>query len=73
MGTDVDEIKTPMYLQTKSFTDKDGKELKAVEAGNVYQMTVMFDDSVLKAAEKCIDVKITVHKWVVNVVTPNFK
>jgi hypothetical protein len=35
-------------------------------------MTVVFDDSNLAAAEKCIDVKITVHKWVVTVVTPEF-
>ena len=61
-------ITTPMYLQTKSFTG-----LSAIEAGNVYQMNVKFDDSVLKAAEKCIDVEISVHEWVVTVVTPNFK
>ena len=66
-ATDANGIVTPMYLQTKGFTGLD-----AIAAGNVYQMEVEFDDTVLKAAEKCIDVKITVHKWVVTVVTPEF-
>lgn len=66
-ATDANGIVTPMYLQTKGFTGLD-----AIAAGNIYQMEVEFDDTVLKAAEKCIDVKITVHKWVVTVVTPEF-
>lgn len=66
-ATDANGIVTPMYLQTKGFTG-----LTEIAAGNVYQMNVKFDDSVLKAAEKCIDVEITVHKWVVTVVTPQF-
>lgn len=66
-ATDADGIVTPMYLQTKGF-----KGLTEIAAGNVYQMNVKFDDSVLKAAEKCIDVEITVHKWAVTVVTPEF-
>ena len=66
-ATDADGIVTPMYLQTKGFTG-----LTEIAAGNVYQMEVKFDDTVLKAAEKCIDVVITVHKWVVTVVTPEF-
>ena len=66
-ATDEAGIVTPMYLQTKGFT-----EIDKVAAGNVYQMNVKFDDTVLKAAEKCIDVEITVHDWVVTVVTPEF-
>ena len=66
-ATDANGIVTPMYLQTKGFTG-----LTEIAAGNVYQMNVEFDDTVLKAAEKCIDVVITVHKWVVTVVTPEF-
>lgn len=66
-ATDANGIVTPMYLQTKGFTG-----LTEIAAGNVYQMNVKFDDSVLKAAEKCIDVEIKVHKWVVTVVTPEF-
>lgn len=66
-ATDANDIVTPMYLQTKRFTG-----LTEIAAGNVYKMNVKFDDTVLKAAEKCIDVKITVHKWVVTVVTPEF-
>ena len=66
-ATDANGIVTPMYLQTKGFTG-----LTEIAAGNVYQMNVRFDDSVLKAAEKCIDVEITVHDWVVTVVIPQF-
>ena len=66
-GTDAYGIVTPLYLQTRGF-----EEIEEIEAGNIYQMTVVFDDSNLAAAEKCIDVKITVHKWVVTVVTPEF-
>ena len=61
-------ITTPMYLQTKRLSGA-----SSLEAGKIYQMVVKFDDSVLKAAEKCIDVKITVHDWQVVVVTPEFK
>jgi hypothetical protein len=56
-----------MYLQTKSLTG-----CAATKAGVVYQMEVKFDDTVLKAAEKCIDVEIFVHDWHVIVVTPEF-
>ena len=66
-ATDANGIVTPMYLQTESLTGCD-----ATKAGVVYQMVVKFDDSVLKAAEKCIDVEIFVHDWHVVVVTPEF-
>ena len=66
-ATDANGIVTPMYLQTQRFTG-----LTSIAAGNVYQMNIKFDDTVLKAAEKCIDVEITVHKWAVTVVTPEF-
>ncbi len=64
---DAANIETLMYLQTKSLTGA-----SSLEAGKIYQMVVKFDDTVLKAAEKCIDVKITVHDWQVVVVTPVF-
>ena len=64
---DANNIVTPMYLQTESLTG-----CAATKAGVVYQMVVKFDDSVLKAAEKCIDVEIFVHDWHVIVVTPEF-
>lgn len=67
-ATDADGIVTPMYLQTKKL-----KGCDATKAGVVYQMVVKFDDSVLKAAEKCIDVEIFVHDWHVVVVTPEFE
>jgi hypothetical protein len=35
-------------------------------------MDFVFDDNVLQDAEKCIDVKITVHDWVVVNVIPEF-
>ena len=66
-ATDAQGIVTPMYLQTESLTGCD-----ATKAGVVYQMVVKFDDTVLKAAEKCIDVEIFVHDWHVIVVTPEF-
>ncbi len=66
-ATDAQNIVTPMYLQTESLTG-----CAATKAGVVYQMVVKFDDSVLKAAEKCIDVEIFVHDWHVVVVTPEF-
>ena len=66
-ATDASGIVTPMYLQTESLTG-----CAATKAGVVYQMVVKFDDTVLKAAEKCIDVEIFVHDWHVVVVTPEF-
>ena len=64
---DAANIETLMYLQTKSLSGA-----SSLQAGKIYQMVVKFDDTVLKAAEKCIDVKITVHDWQVVVVTPQF-
>lgn len=64
-----DGVTSLLYLQTKRIS---GIEDNKLEAGKIYQMNVKFDDTVLRAAEKCIDVEITVHDWVVTVVTPEF-
>lgn len=58
------DITTKLYLQTIN-------EFEPV-AGNIYRMFFQFDDNDLRAAEKCIQVEITVDKWKVVAVTPEF-
>ena len=58
------DITTKLYLQTIN-------EFEPV-AGNIYRMFFKFDDTDLRAAEKCIQVEITVDKWNVVAVTPEF-
>lgn len=57
-------VTTKLYLQTIN-------EFEPV-AGNIYRMFFKFDDNDLRAAEKCIQVEITVDKWNVVPVTPVF-
>lgn len=57
-------VTTKLYLQTIN-------EFQPV-AGNIYRMFFKFDDNDLRAAEKCIQVEITVDKWNVVPVTPEF-
>ena len=58
------DITTKLYLQTiNEFTPV---------AGNIYRMYFKFDDNDLRAAEKCVQVEITVDKWNVEVITPTF-
>ena len=58
------DVTTKLYLQTiNDFTPV---------AGNIYRMFFKFDDNDLRAAEKCIQVEITVDKWNVQVITPTF-
>ena len=63
-GTD---ITTKLYLQTVALGD-----LEDVEAGKIYRMHFNFNDNDLRAAEKCIQVEITVAEWEVVPVTPTF-
>lgn len=57
-------VTTKLYLQTIN-------EITPV-AGNIYRMFFKFDDNDLREAEKCIQVEITVDKWNVVAVTPDF-
>ena len=57
-------VTTKLYLQTIN-------EFEPV-AGNIYRMFFRFDDDDLREAEKCIQVEITVDKWNVVAVTPEF-
>lgn len=66
---DENNVTSLLYLQTKNLR---GLPEGGPVAGHVYTMNVPFNDDNLRAAEKCIDVVITVHKWVVSVVTPEF-
>ena len=62
-------ITTKMYLQTTALGNLTDE---TVAAGNIYRMHFNFNDNDLRAAEKCIQVEITVAKWNVVAVTPSF-
>lgn len=71
-------VESPLYLMTSALKVKNANnEMVAltaedITAGNVYRMAMRFDDSNLQNPEKCIEVSITVDKWVVVAVTPEF-
>ena len=67
-GTAAD-ITTKLYLQTIHLGDLTDQ---TVAAGNIYRMHFNFNDNDLRAAEKCIQVEITVAEWNVVAVTPTF-
>lgn len=62
-------ITTKLYLQTTALGNLTDE---TVAAGNIYRMHFNFNDNDLRAAEKCIQVEITVAKWNVVAVTPSF-
>ena len=62
-------ITSNLYLTTKDLV---GMPENGPVAGDIYRMYFKFDDTNLNSAEKCIEVVITVAKWNVVVVTPDF-
>lgn len=65
------EIVTPLYVQTQSLVANNA-ELESTVAGNIYRMYFKFDDNDLTAAEKCIQVEVSVLPWTVVITTPEF-
>lgn len=65
------EIVTPLYIQTQRLVVNDDV-LEETVAGNIYRMYFKFDDDDLTAAEKCIQVEVSVLPWTVVITTPEF-
>ena len=40
--------------------------------GNIYRMAFIFSDGSFEQPEKCIELTVSVAKWQVNVLTPEF-
>ena len=65
------EIVTPLYIQTQRLV-ANNEVLEETVAGNIYRMYFKFDDNDLTAAEKCIQVEVSVLPWTVVITTPEF-
>ena len=65
------EIVTPLYIQTQRLV-ANNEVLEETVAGNIYRMYFKFDDDDLTAAEKCIQVEVSVLPWTVVITTPEF-
>ena len=61
----------PLYLKTSKLMNGE-TELSAIEAGNIYRIAMVFDDEDFENPEKCIDLKVEVAKWAVNIIVPEF-
>ena len=72
----------PAYLYTKNIKDKDGNPITEFEAGTVYRMSALnkagtqgsieITDDIIDPMDRCVDITVSVHEWVVNLVTPEF-
>lgn len=54
---------------------KDGQSVTTFEAGNIYRLDLDFKEANLDNYDDgiCVEVEVTVAKWVVNIVEPTFK
>lgn len=67
IGTDNEGNKTPLYLATNLFNPT-----VTTDMAKIYVLDFEFDDTDLANPEKCVDVTVTVKKWDVEAVTPEF-
>ena len=76
----------PAYIWTDQFSYLDDENVKqyltSIEPGTVYRMSfageasgdgsIPFDEEDLNVVERCLDVTVDVHDWIVVLVTPEF-
>lgn len=67
IGTDASGNKTPLYLATNVFNPA-----VTTEMAKIYVLDFEFNDNDLGNPEKCVNVTVTVKKWDVEAVTPEF-
>lgn len=67
IGTDANGNKTPLYLATNVFNPA-----VTTEMAKIYVLDFEFNDIDLGNPEKCVDVTVTVKKWDVEAVIPEF-
>lgn len=63
-----------LYLMTNSLR-KSATEIllpQDIQPGNIYRMAFTFSDGSFEQPEKCIELTVSVAKWKVNVLTPEF-
>lgn len=63
-----------LYLMTNSLR-KSATEIllpQDIQPGNIYRMAFTFSDGSFEQPEKCIELTVSVAKWQVNVLTPEF-
>lgn len=64
----------PLYLKTETLhvATAEGAALASIEAGYIYRMAMVFDDTDFENPEKCIDLTVTVAPWAVQIIVPEF-
>lgn len=63
-----------LYLMTNSLRKSNNEIVlpQDILPGNIYRMAFTFSDGSFEQPEKCIELKVSVAKWQVNVLTPEF-
>lgn len=63
-----------LYLMTDSLRESPTDILlpQDILPGNIYRMAFIFNDGNFEKPEKCIELTVSVAKWQVNVLTPEF-
>ena len=63
-----------LYLMTNSLRKSNNDIVlpQDILPGNIYRMAFTFSDGSFEQPEKCIELKVSVAKWQVNVLTPEF-
>lgn len=61
-------------LTINGYLDKDGNKIEKFECGNIYKLNVPFLEANIDATGGmiCVNVEVTIAKWVVNTITPTF-
>ncbi len=67
MLADFEGAQTPQYVYSKGF-----KAVDDLEAGKIYRIKYIFDESNIGEVEKCVQVTVEIAKWDVVTVTPEF-
>ena len=72
----------PAYLYTKKFVDENGEEINEFQEGYIYRMsaageelgdgTIEIPEEKIDPMDRCLEITVTVKKWKVNVMTPEF-
>jgi hypothetical protein len=61
-------------LTINGYLDKGGNKINKFECGNIYKLDVPFLEANIDATDGmiCVNVDVTIAKWVVNTITPTF-
>lgn len=63
---------TPGYLHTNVYRLNSTEQVTTFEPGKIYRMAIKFAEDDLQHQERCLDIDLTIAKWIVINVNPEF-